>query len=158
MSCSARVRLRRLRRLMLPLLLVSGLGSADSWAQAPSVLEDVAACAAIDDDGARLACYDSATERLVGQAGGEGTDAAHVFVGEDDWTSDVVELQRPWRIHWRLTGSLLTIELRTADDVFLSLADTQFGEGSGLTDRFEPGSYRVEVRAHGEWRLLLVEE
>ena len=161
MSSSARGWPRRLRRLtLLPILAVPNLPSAGAWAQSTPVLEEVVSCAAIDDDDTRLACYDRAIERLIGPAGVEGeTDAAHEFVGEGDWTSDIVEMRRPWRIAWNSTGSLLTIELRTADNVFFSLAVAQFAEGEGRTDQFEPGSYRVNVRARGgEWRLLLIEE
>jgi hypothetical protein len=94
---------------------------------------------------------------LLGENGGE--DAAHTFVGNSDWTSDPVQMDGLWRVAWRSTATLLNVEIRTAEGIFISVAGNQIGEGEGQSATFEPGEYRIAVTAiSGDWRLVLVEE
>ena len=131
--------------------------SAQAPAGSPTVSEDMLACAAIEEDATRLACYDRAMGPLLGENGGE--DAVHTFVGNSDWTSDAVQMDRPWHVAWRSTAALLNVELRTAEGIFISVAGSQIGEGEGQSATFEPGDYRISVTAiSGDWRLILVEE
>ena len=154
-------RIGPMRKLVLGLALVLAAAMPAS-AQAPAgptVSEDMLACAAIEEDATRLACYDRAMAPLLGEAGGEDDGAAHTFVGNADWTSDPVQMDGLWRVAWRSTATLLNVEIRTAEGVFISLAGSQIGEGEGQSATFEPGEYRIAVTAiSGDWRLVLVEE
>jgi hypothetical protein len=124
-----------------------------------SITEEIINCGSIEEDGQRLACFDRSVAPLLGENDDDTDDAAMVFVGEGDWTSDIFTMDQEWRMSWRSTAVQLTVEIRNSDDYLVSLAATQIGEGGGTSTRFDPGDYRVDVRAfNGEWRLLLVEE
>lgn len=124
-----------------------------------SITEEIVNCGSIEEDGQRLACFDRSVAPLLGENDDDADDAAMVFVGEGDWTSDIFTMDRQWRMSWRSTAVQLTVEIRNSDDYLVSLAATQIGQGDGTSSRFEPGDYRVDVRAvNGEWRLVLVEE
>jgi hypothetical protein len=134
--------------------------AAQTSGETGTITEDIVNCASIADDGQRLSCFDRSVAQLLGQGAGQGEDAALEFVGEDgSWTSDVVTIDRKWHIVWQSTAVQMTVELRSAEDHLLSVAATQVGEGSGQSSPFDPGAYRLNVRAvNGEWRLLVIEE
>ena len=96
-----------------------------AWAQpstAPTpVLQDMVACTSIVEDVARLSCYDRSIQPLLVGPAEEGA-AAHAFSGTGDWTSETFEMQGPWHIAWTSTAVLLTLELRKADNSFLTVA------------------------------------
>lgn len=124
-----------------------------------SITEAIVNCGSIEEDDRRLACFDSSVAPLLGKSDGDTDDAAMVFVGEGDWTSDIFTMDQEWRLSWRSTAVQMSVEVRNSDDYLVSLAATQIGEGGGTSSRFDPGDYRVNVRAlNGDWRLLLVEE
>ena len=147
-------------RLLLALTLSSTIAAAQSPPSIPGTIsEEIVLCASIEGDSTRLACYDRSVEALIGESNPEQDDAAHAFVGEGDWTSEVVQMSRPWQVTWQSAAAMLTIELRTADNQFVSLVGSQVGEGEGRTNSLDPGDYRINVSAfNGEWRLLLMED
>lgn len=110
-------------------------------------------CASIRDDTRRLECFD----RAVASIAQPDKKAFEIFAGEGDWTSDLVTLDRRWRIEWRSTGQMLAVELRDADNYFKAIAGNQVGPGEGRSDTLAPGSYRINVRAiGGAWRVTLL--
>jgi hypothetical protein len=140
-------------------LLAVGPAAAQTPAQSPGISEELLACAAIDDDVSRVACFDRTLAPLLGDAEGGTEDAAHAFAGNADWTSNIVEMAGPWHIAWRSTATLLSIEIRTGENVFVSVAGTQIGAGEGRSDTLDAGNYRISVTAiGGDWRLFLVED
>jgi hypothetical protein len=82
----------------------------------------------------------------------------HSFTGKDDWDSQVLEVDKPWRLVWQNQGSLLTVELRSEQDELLDVIGNQIGKGGGRSESLEPGSYRLAVRGLGGWRVQVVSE
>ena len=131
-----------------------------AWTQVPNapspILQDMVACTSIVDDDTRLSCYDRSIQPLLAGPAEEGA-AANAFSGTGDWTSEMFEMRGPWHITWQSTAVLLTLELRDAGNSFLTVAGMQVGEGSGETDIFDAGSYRINVRAiNGDWQLYVI--
>lgn len=121
--------------------------------------DEIIDCAGLDDDAARLACYDEVAEPLLGlePSAEEGAGKAlHSFTGKDDWDSEVLELTGPWRVVWQNQGSLLTVELRTSQGEMVDVIGNQIGEGGGRSAVLDPGSYRLAVRGLGGWRLQVI--
>lgn len=123
--------------------------------------EEILSCSALQDEDARLECYDTLAQPLLGleQATERGDAAAlQSFTGTDDWDSEVLEIQRPWRLVWQNRGSLLTVELWTPQEEMLDVIGNQIGQGGGRSDVLEPGSYRLAVRGLGGWNIKVVGE
>ena len=148
------------------LLLVTATAlPAATVAQSPdetgTIIGEMIDCADIEDDDRRLDCFDRNVGPLAEDDGTEvSADAEQVFVGADgSWTSDIVSLDRAWHISWQSTAVQMTVEIRNAENHIVAVAATQIGEGSGQSSEFDPGDYRLSVRAvDGEWRLNLIEE
>jgi len=139
---------------------MSSAAVAQSSTADRTLADQVIACAAIDANDARLACYDKLAEPLLGLGAGEESQASADFVGRGHWDSDVFTVNHPFRIVWESRAKTLTIELHGPGGDLLALIGPQIGEGSGRSDKiFDPGDYRVGVRAtDGEWRVSAVEE
>ena len=123
--------------------------------------EEILSCSALQDEAARLECYDTLAQPLLGleQATEKGDAAAlESFTGTDDWDSEVLEIQRPWRLVWQNSGSLLTVELWTPQEEMLDVIGNQIGQGGGRSEVLEPGSYRLAVRGLGGWNIKVVSE
>jgi hypothetical protein len=123
--------------------------------------EEILSCSALQDEAARLECYDTLAQPLLGleQATEQGDAAAlQSFTGTDDWDSEVLEIPRPWRLVWQNRGSLLTVELWTPQEEMLDVIGNQIGQGGGRSDVLEPGSYRLAVRGLGGWNIKVVGE
>ena len=123
--------------------------------------DEIIGCAALESNDARLECYDELAQPLLGidDPGGKGEGAAlHSFTGKDDWDSEVLEIEGPWRVVWQNQGSLLTVELRSSQHEMLDVIGNQIGRGGGRSEILEPGSYRLAVRALGGWRVQVVSE
>lgn len=118
-------------------------------------------CAGLSESAERLRCFDELAEPLVGiedpAAEGAGQ-ALHSFTGTDDWDSDVLEVEEPWRLVWQNQGSLLTVELRNEVGELLDVIGNQIGKGGGRSARLDPGSYTLAVRGLGGWRIQVVSE
>jgi len=122
---------------------------------------EIIGCAALENKDARLECYDELAQPLLGiddpTGEGKGT-ALHSFTGKDDWDSEVLEIEGPWRVVWQNQGSLLTVELRSSQHEMLDVIGNQIGRGGGRSEILEPGSYRLAVRGLGGWRIQVVSE
>ncbi|GAB4356840.1 MAG: hypothetical protein Kow00114_08000 [Kiloniellaceae bacterium] len=123
--------------------------------------DEIIGCAGLENDAERLACFDALAEPLMGleQAGdGAGPAALHSFTGKDDWDSETLEFEGPWRLVWQNQGSLLTVELRTPQGELVDVVGNQIGRGGGRSEALDPGSYRLAVRGLGGWRVQAVDE
>lgn len=121
--------------------------------------EEILNCAGLPHEDDRLECYDALAAPLLGlekpSEASEGG-ALHSFTGTDDWDSEVVEVDRPWRLVWQNKGSLLTVELWTPQEEMLDVIGNQIGQGGGRSEVQEPGSYRLAVRGLGGWNIKVV--
>ncbi|MGF1593437.1 MAG: hypothetical protein ACFCUW_09170 [Kiloniellaceae bacterium] len=149
----------------LVLALAAGGGGA-AWGQARStddttrLADQIVGCAGLDDEQERLQCYDALAQPLLGldESTEDSPTALHGFTGRDDWDSDPIEVDTPWRLVWQNQGSLLTVELRTAQNEMIDVIGNQIGRGGGRSAVIEPGSYRLAVRGLGGWRVQVVGE
>jgi hypothetical protein len=149
------------------LVLAAMLASGGAQAQLPEqddtteLAEEILSCAALQEEGARLECYDALAQPLMGLEGAtrEGdASALHSFTGKDDWDSQVLEINKPWRLVWQNQGSLLTVELWTPQEEMLDVIGNQIGRGGGRSEIQDPGTYRLAVRGLGGWNIKLVSE
>ncbi|HEY9548020.1 MAG TPA: hypothetical protein VIR45_00845 [Kiloniellaceae bacterium] len=122
--------------------------------------EEILSCSALKNETARLACYDALAQPLLGleKPGQADSGALLNFTGTDDWDSEVVEINKPWRLVWQNQGSLLTVELWTPQSEMLDVIGNQIGQGGGRSQVIEPGSYRLAVRGLGGWNIKVVSE
>lgn len=149
--------------LMLGLLLGSATASAQSAASddTTKLADQIMDCAGLPGDAERLSCYDELAAPLVGMAEPDAdgaSQALHSFTGKHDWDSEVLNVDTPWRLVWQNQGSLLTVELRTAQGELVGVIGNQIGKGFGRSESLEPGSYTLSVHALGGWRVQLVKD
>ena len=141
-----------------------GVASAQSGSEddTTKLAEEILSCSALQGDGERLACYDALAQPLLGleetTEQGDAGAALQSFTGTDDWNSEVLEIQRPWRLVWQNNGSLLTVELWTPQEEMLDVIGNQIGQGGGRSEVLGPGSYRLAVRGLGGWNIKVVGE
>ncbi|WP_340117967.1 hypothetical protein [Pelagibius sp. 7325] len=118
--------------------------------------DEIIGCAGLDTDAERLECYDGVAAPLMGldqPSDSEGPGTLHSFTGKDDWDSEALEFDQPWRLVWQNQGSLLTVELRTEQGELVDVVGNQIGRGGGRSEAIEPGTYRLAVRGLGGWRV-----
>jgi len=118
--------------------------------------DEIIGCAGLQTDAERLECYDAVAAPLMGleqPSDSEGPGTLHSFTGKDDWDSEVLNFDRPWRLVWQNQGSLLTVELRTEQGELVDVVGNQIGRGGGRSATLEPGAYRLAVRGLGGWRV-----
>lgn len=123
-----------------------------------TIAEAVVACRAIEQSAARLACYDELADPLVklDDANGE---AGEVVTGRGNWSSEMLSMDRPWRIIWSTTGQIFGLDVRTGEGgAAIKTVASHVGEGNGTTDTLPPGPVRIGVHAVGDWRIQVVEE
>ena len=138
-------------------------GSAPVLAQEASTIDltsslarELSSCIAIEDDAARLACFDAVAEPLA-QAQHETEEAvSKVLQGEGDWDSEVFTMDGPWYIAWTLEGSILTVELHDHDDQLSNVVGNQIGAGEGTSPALDPGDWLLAIRAVGAWQVQIV--
>jgi hypothetical protein len=148
------------------LVLAGVAGSDAAWAQTRSaddttkLADQIVGCAGLDGDQERLRCYDDLAQPLLGldESAEDAPTALHSFTGKDDWDSEPIEIATPWRLVWQNQGSLLTVELHTAQNEMVDVIGNQIGRGGGRSAILEPGSYRLAVRGLGGWRVQVVGE
>lgn len=149
--------------LLLAMSLLSGRAAAQSGASddTTKLADQIIDCAGLDESTERLRCYDELAAPLVGieepTADGAG-ETLHRFTGKDDWDSEVLEVEKPWRLVWQNQGSLLTVELRSEQGELLDVIGNQIGKGGGRSERLAPGSYTLAVRGLGGWRVQVVSD
>ncbi|MPZ11442.1 MAG: hypothetical protein GEU89_14720 [Kiloniellaceae bacterium] len=150
------------------LFLAPALGAGDAVrAQSGEVddttklADEIIGCSSLENKDARLECYDALAQPLLGieepTAEDEGS-ALQSFTGTDDWDSEVLEIDAPWRLVWQNQGSMLTVELWTSQNEMLDVIGNQIGRGGGRSEVLDPGSYRLAVRGLGGWRIQVVSE
>lgn len=148
------------------LALAVAAGGGTAWAQTRTtddttkLADQIIGCAGLDGDQERLRCYDALAQPLLGldDSSEDAPTALHSFTGRDDWDSEPIEVDTPWRLVWQNQGSLLTVELRTAQNEMVDVIGNQIGRGGGRSAVLEPGSYRLAVRGLGGWRVQVVGE
>jgi hypothetical protein len=149
--------------ILLAMTLLGGRAAAQSAAadDTTKLADQIIDCAGLSQNDERLRCYDELAEPLVGieepTADGVGQ-ALHSFTGKDDWDSEVLEVDKPWRLVWQNQGSLLTVELRNDQGELLDVIGNQIGKGGGRSESLDPGSYTLAVRGLGGWRVQVVSE
>jgi len=149
--------------LLLAVSLFTGRAAAQAAADddTTKLADQIIDCAGLSEKGERLQCFDEFAAPLMGIDEPEvpgSSRALHSFTGKDDWDSQVLEVDKPWRLVWQNQGSLLTVELRTEQDELLDVIGNQIGKGGGRSESLEPGSYRLAVRGLGGWRVQVVSE
>jgi hypothetical protein len=149
--------------LLLAVSVFSGRTVAQSAADddTTKLADQIIDCAGLSESGERLRCFDEIAAPLMGIDETEtpgSRRAMHSFTGKDDWDSQVLEVDKPWRLVWQNQGSLLTVELRSEQDELLDVIGNQIGKGGGRSESLEPGSYRLAVRGLGGWRVQVVSE
>ncbi len=149
--------------LLVAMTMLSGRAAAQAAADDDTtrLADQIIDCAGLSENGERLQCYDKLAAPLIGieepTAPGGGR-ALHSFTGKDDWDSEVLEVDKPWRLVWQNQGSLLTVELRSEQNELLDVIGNQIGKGGGRSESLAPGSYRLAVRGLGAWRVQVVSE
>ncbi|GAB4391925.1 MAG: hypothetical protein Tsb0032_05600 [Kiloniellaceae bacterium] len=138
------------------------LGQSPAADDTTKLAEEIIDCAGLEAAEARLDCYDRLAAPLLGleetpEAESAGA-ALHRFTGKEDWDSEVLDLTGPWRLVWQNQGSLLTVELHTAEGELVDVVGNQIGAGGGRSAVLDPGSYRLAVRGLGAWRLQVIED
>lgn len=149
--------------LLLTMTVLSARAAAQSAAadDTTKLADQIIDCAGLSENAERLRCFDELAEPLVGidepLSDGAGQ-ALHSFTGKDDWDSEVLEVDKPWRLVWQNQGSLLTVELRSEQGELLDVIGNQIGKGGGRSESLDPGSYTLAVRGLGGWRVQVVSE
>lgn len=121
--------------------------------------QDIISCAGIEKDEERLSCYDSVAQPLAGleQDNAEGeTEVLQSFAGEDDWDSQVFEVNQPWRVTWQTKANILTIELHGPEGEMIDVVGNQIGAGGGTSGTLEPGRYSLAARGVGSWQIKVL--
>jgi hypothetical protein len=139
-----------------PIAATAAFAQARAQDDTTKLADEIIGCAGLQTDAERLQCYDAVAAPLTGleqPSDSEGPGTLHSFTGKDDWDSEVLDFDRPWRLVWQNQGSLLTVELRTAQGELVEVVGNQIGRGGGRSAPIEPGSYRLAVRGLGGWRV-----
>lgn len=141
------------------------LDAGAGWAQqratdvVDELVDELVACVGLQAEDERLACYDAIAKPLAGlssEAEGEADQMLFSFAGTGDVDSEVFEVTEPWRAVWQSEASILTIELRSAQNEILDTIGFQIGSGGGRSDVQSPGVYRLAARGSGAWRVNVV--
>lgn len=115
-----------------------------AWLAAPAHA-DLAACRALSDDGARLACYDALPVPGAVSFSGKGSGMAGPFT-----------MSQPQMLGFESDDAVLVAYLLhdVTGAVVQNLHQGGAGMGHLLPDR-DGGIYRVQVNASGGWRIQL---
>ncbi len=105
---------------------------------------DLAACRALSDDGARLACYDALPVPGMAAFSGKGSGMAGPFT-----------VTRPQMLGFQSDDAILVAYL--LDDATGAVVQNLHHGGAGMGHFLieTPGTYRVQVNASGGWRIEL---
>lgn len=141
------------------LLLISwplAVASQEASDKQANVMDRLIDCARVQQETLRLQCYDSLLQPLAEAQVERSADSASVirsFAGSDDHDTDVLTIREPWHLRWALDGSLLSIELRSADGSLVDMVGNQIGAGHGRSAQLEPAStaWRSGRSVIGRW-------
>lgn len=126
-----------------------GLGMSFIFICAPSASsrsgdDELRQCAAIANDGARLACYDREVHKLIAPA----------FAGRLSKTTDRFPIDRPTLLRYQSDGVIFVLYLKAADgSVVQNLHIGGAGEATYLIE--QPGTYYLDVNGSEGWRIWL---
>ena len=156
-------RRRTWRVLVLVLLAAAAPAGVSAQSGAPvdvtsPLAHELLTCVEVEDDEARLACFDRIAAPLAQSRAAAEDDAAQVLRGENDADSEVFTMAGPWHVAWNLEGSILTIELRTGAGHLQDVVGNQIGAGEGASGRLGPGDWQLAVRAVGAWQVRIVRD
>lgn len=113
-------------------------------AHADDISDDLARCAAIALDAARLACFDRLASDTVLQ----------VFSGKGGGMTDLFTVEVPRILNFESSDVIMVATLLRADDTVAQNLHLG-GRGTGRHLIAEPGDYRLQVNASGAWRVWL---
>lgn len=140
-------------------LLASGAAAQSGENSASKLGDDLISCAGVEDDQERLACYDEVAQPLAGleeENAEGGSKVIESFAGEDDWDSEIFEIDQPWRVTWQTKANILTIELYGPEGELLEVIGNQIGAGGGSSATLEPGRYYLGARGVGSWQMKVL--
>jgi len=120
--------------------------------------QQLLSCMALDEDAARLACFDRAAAPLAAAERAAEGSAVKLLQGEGDLDSKSFEMTGPWRVAWVSKGSILTIELRSGLGEVHDVVGNQIGAGEGASEVLDPGVWQLAIRGIGAWQVRVVPE
>lgn len=101
-------------------------------------------CLAIENDAARLACYDTEVRKLV----------APSFSGRLNKTTDSFAIVRPTLLRYQSDGPIFVLYLKAADGAVVQ--NLHIGGGGEATYLIEqPGTYFLDINGSESWRIWL---
>lgn len=111
---------------------------------ADDLTDDLARCASVAPDLARLACFDA----LAGEA------VVEVYAGKGGGMTGLFTVEMPRLLHFESSDVIMIATLLRADDTVAQNLHLG-GRGTGRYLIAEPGDYRLQVNASGAWRVWL---
>ncbi len=101
-------------------------------------------CLTIENDAARLACYDIAVRKLV----------APSFSGRLNKTTGSFAIARPTLLRYQSDGAIFVLYLKAADGAVVQ--NLHIGGGGEATYLIEqPGTYFLDINGSESWRIWL---
>jgi len=125
-------------------MLVSLLLASSLEAQAREELGEIKACARIESDNERLACFDRAAAKL----------SAPRFEGRLGMITEPFEISAPTVLRYQSDGVIFVLYLRDSKgEVLQNLHIGGGGEASYLIEK--PGTYSLQINGSESWRVWL---
>lgn len=125
-------------------MLVSLLLASSLEAQAREELGEIKACARIETDDERLACFDRAAAKL----------SAPRFEGRLGMITEPFEISAPTVLRYQSDGVIFVLYLRDSKgEVLQNLHIGGGGEASYLIEK--PGTYSLQINGSESWRVWL---
>ncbi len=125
-------------------MLVSLLLASSLEAQAREELGEIKACARIETDNERLACFDRAAAKL----------SAPRFEGRLGMITEPFEISAPTVLRYQSDGVIFVLYLRDSKgEVLQNLHIGGGGEASYLIEK--PGTYSLQINGSESWRVWL---
>ena len=126
-------------------MVVAGLLLFTADGARADLIADLKACAEIEQDHARLLCFDSLANRS----------SALSFDGFGNGSTDVFEITAPATLEYVSDDAVLVIYLQ-ADSGQLVQNLHLGGQGKAYYRIEEPGRYQLQIDATGGWRIRII--